>query len=66
MKYRDGKEERYNCIKYEEIFDDDFKILKNLFKKIGLKFKNSLFKKRAGYYSLQSVPILESKNILNY
>ena len=63
LKYRDGSEPRYNCIKYEEMFKDNFSCLKNLFSKIGLDYDDKIFEKRQNYYGLQSIPAGESKRI---
>jgi len=63
LKYRDGNEPRYNCIKYEEMFENDFKCLKNLFSKIGLKYEKNVFENRKNYYSLQRISPTESEDI---
>lgn len=63
LKYRDGSEPRYHCIKYEELFDNNFSCLKNLFSKIGLEYKENIFKEKQGHYALQDVSMLQAKNI---
>jgi len=63
LKYRDGSEPRYHCIKYEEIFDNNFSCLKNLFSKIGLTYDKNIFQERQGDYCLQEIPISKAKDI---
>ena len=63
LKYRDGSEPRYHCIKYEELFDNNFSCLKNLFSKIGLEYEENIFKEKQGHYALQDIPISKAKAI---
>ena len=39
-------------IKYEDMFDNDFKVLKDLFDKIGLKYSNDIFTNRTKHYQM--------------
>jgi hypothetical protein len=66
LKYRNGSEPRYHCIKYEEIFDNNFSCLKNLFSKIGLNYNENTFKERQGYYSLQDISMSKAKDIQEF
>jgi len=50
-------------IKYEELFDNNFSCLKNLFSKIGLEYKENIFKEKQGHYALQDIPISQAKTI---
>ena len=63
LKYRSGSEPRYHCIQYEEIFDNNFSCLKNLFSKIGLTYDENIFQERQGDYCLQDIPISKAKDI---
>lgn len=63
LKYRDDSEPRYHCIKYEDMFDDNFSCLRKLFSKIGLKYNENVFEERQDYYSLQEISASKAKQI---
>lgn len=48
------------------MFEDNFKCLKNLFSKIGLKHEEDVFENRKNYYSFEDISFAESKKICNF
>jgi hypothetical protein len=44
------------CIRYEDMFDNDFEELKKIMKSIGLKFKDSIFEKKSKMYTMNIPP----------
>jgi len=53
LKYRNENEKRVTSLKYEEMFNNDFKVLRNLFNKLGLVYDADIFTGKKFDYSVE-------------
>jgi hypothetical protein len=60
------KYEKVYPIKYEEMFDNDFEKLREIFDSIGLEYDDSLFQSRTKVYEHHSIPFVEDYNSDSY
>jgi hypothetical protein len=61
LEFRDGHDEQVHCIKYEEMFDNNFEALKKTFTKISLEYDDKVFEGDNFNYSLETLDSLKSK-----
>jgi len=57
------KYEKVYPIKYEEMFDNDFEKLREIFDSIGLEYDDSLFYSRTKIYKHNSIPFVEDYDV---
>lgn len=65
LKYHRKNEEQVTCIKYEDMFKNDFEILKNLFNKLGLDYSNEIFTRKKSDYSIEGTAPGQASKLKN-